>query len=174
MQNLFSAISELSARHIDITLDIIGGGSDRATVTLRQEIGKRGLGDRVFLCGPVPHEQIQETINGYAALVLPTLSETFGMVYVEALFSGVPILYSQDTGVDGFFDGQAIGVRCDPRSVSSIAHGLTELRSSAERMKQTISNMQKNGGFKRFRKTAVCQHYSNVIENVQRLAPKLS
>ena len=45
-----------------------------------------------------------ETLNGYTALVLPTLRETFGMVYIEALFAGVPILYSQDRGVDGFFD----------------------------------------------------------------------
>ena len=174
MQNLFSAIAELKERQLDVSLDIIGGGSRRAMVALRREIGNRRIEDRVSLRGPVAHEQIQETINGYAALVLPSLRETFGMVYIEALFSGVPILYSKDIGVDGFFDDQAIGVRCDPRSVTSIARGLIELRSSSERMKQTILDVQKNGGFERFRKAAVCRHYSNAIDKLQRLTPKLS
>jgi glycosyltransferase involved in cell wall biosynthesis len=166
MPNLLAAIAFLKQKHLDITLDIVGGGSRQATAALEREIRRYGLGDSVALCGPMPHDRMPEALNGYAALVLPTLRESFGMVYVEALFSGVPILYSQDRGIDGYFDVQDVGVRCDPLSVTSIARGLEELRVGVPRMKENIRKLQKGGGFDRFRKSNVCRGYEEILEEV--------
>jgi len=166
MPNLLAAIALLRQKQIDITLDIIGGGSRQATAALEREIRRHGLSDCVALRGPISHDRMPDAINGYAAFVLPTLRETFGMVYLEALFSGVPILYSQDRGIDGYFDVQDIGVRCDPLSVVSIARGLEVLRSGAPRMKESIRKLQEEGGFDRFRKSGVCRLYEEVLEEV--------
>ena len=166
MPNLLAAIARLRREQLDITLDIIGGGSEKATKALEREIRRHGLLDSVTMCGPVPHDQMPRAFNSFAAFVLPTLRESFGMVYIEALFSGVPILYSQERGIDGYFDDQDVGVRCDPRSVASIARGLAELRSGVPRMKKNISRLQKEGGFERFRKRNICRVYENVVEEV--------
>jgi glycosyltransferase involved in cell wall biosynthesis len=166
MPNLLAAIALLKEQHVDITLDIIGGGTRQATKALDREIRRRGLTGCVALCGAMQHERMPEALNRYAALVLPTLRESFGMVYIEALFSGVPILYSQDRGIDGYFDGQDIGVRCDPVSVADIARGLEELRSGAPRMKESIRKLQEEGGFDRFRKSTVCRMYEETLKSV--------
>ncbi len=166
MPNLLAAIALLKRTGVDINLDVVGGGSSEASAGLEREIRRHDLMDRVALLGPLPHEAIPETFNRYAGFVLPTLRESFGMVYIEALFSGVPILYSQDRGVDGYFDDQEIGVRCDPASVASIARGLEELKRNGPRMKDNIGKLQNEGGFNRFRKRNVCRRYQEILEDV--------
>lgn len=34
---------------------------------------------------------------------MPSVNETFGLVYIEALSQGLPILYTKDDGIDGFY-----------------------------------------------------------------------
>ena len=62
----------------------------------------------------------------YAALT-PNHNETFGMVYLEALLCGIPILYSNGTGIDGFVDWISAKAGVDPASVKSIAQGLNDV-----------------------------------------------
>lgn len=166
MPNLLRAIALLKREGLKIGLDIIGGGSEKARAGLEREIRRHGVADCVALRGPVPHERIPRAFNRYAAFVLPTLRESFGMVYIEALFSGVPILYSQDRGVDGYFDEESVGVRCDPTSVAGIAHALEQLRREAPRMKESIRALQEEGGFDRFRKGYVCRGYREILDEV--------
>ena len=112
---------------------------------------------------------MQNLLNGYAGFVLPTLRETFGMVYVEALFSGVPILYSQERGVDGFFDDEDIGIRCDPTSVESVTKGLREMLAGAPRMKTSLALLQEMGYFDSFRTSEICRTYQNLVSGITAL-----
>ena len=34
--------------------------------------------------------------------VMPSKNETFGLVYIEALLQGLPILYAKNEGIEGF------------------------------------------------------------------------
>jgi len=45
---------------------------------------------------------------------MPSRSETFGLVYVEALSQGLPVIFTKNEGIDGFF-GSEIGepVNCE-------------------------------------------------------------
>lgn len=163
MPRLFAALQQLRGTAYEVGLDILGGGRPEETRALEREIAKHGLEDLVTLCGPVPHAEMAQVLNGYLGFVLPTLKETFGMVYIEALFAGIPILYSMDRGVDGFFDGQNIGVRCDPTSVADIARGITTLLEHVDAMKQEIAFLQETGGFDCFRQNKVCRDYADQI-----------
>ena len=72
------------------------------------------------------------------ALALPSRNETFGMVYTEALFAGVPILYSRGTGIDGHLSGLDVGMAVDPDNVSEIAEGLVDLVANNARYRNAI------------------------------------
>jgi glycosyltransferase involved in cell wall biosynthesis len=51
---------------------------------------------QVRYCGPIAHEQVAPTLRRYHALLLPTLSENFGHVIVEAFQAGcLPIISDQ-------------------------------------------------------------------------------
>ncbi|MEQ1605248.1 MAG: glycosyltransferase family 4 protein [Pyrinomonadaceae bacterium] len=62
----------------------------RIAATLPKTISIKSL-------GPIPHEQVSETLARYDFFVLPTLGENFGHVFIEALASGVPLIISDRT-----------------------------------------------------------------------------
>lgn len=55
--------------------------------------------------------------------VMPSSHETFGLVYVEAMLQGLPILYTANEGVDGFYS-ENIGEKVQTPTVQEITEKL--------------------------------------------------
>lgn len=69
------------------------GGKGPLAGTLQDEIGRRGLSDHVRLLGFVPDDRLADYYRAADLFVLPTVAlEGFGLVTVEALASGTPVL----------------------------------------------------------------------------------
>jgi len=52
--------------------------------------------------------------------VMLSPSETFGVVYIEALTQGLPIIYTRGDGIDGYFEEGEVGYSCDHNSVEEL------------------------------------------------------
>jgi glycosyltransferase involved in cell wall biosynthesis len=78
---------------------------DPAYVTsLRKAITARGLDGRIELTGPRTGDELAATFAAADLLVMPSRAESFGMVAVEALARGIPVLA---TALDGI--AEALG-----------------------------------------------------------------
>ncbi|WP_169307130.1 glycosyltransferase [Ferrimonas sediminicola] len=130
LAKLLTAVARLAPRHPKLKLDIIGGGSGAAMRQARQMIAAQGVEDRVTLVGEMDNTQLLAQLPRYGGMVLPSVDETFGMVYVEALMSGVPILHSKETGIDGFLEEIPARVMADPYCDDSVAEAMERLLSS--------------------------------------------
>jgi alpha-1,3-rhamnosyl/mannosyltransferase len=74
-------------------LAIVGGASDpKFFEQLQTLITEHGLEDSVKLMGFVPKRHLPALYAGARAFVLPTILETFGHPFVEALSAAVPIV----------------------------------------------------------------------------------
>ena len=65
----------------------------------------------------------EELINVYKdadIFVMPSINETFGLVYAEAMSQGVPVLYTKNQGFDGQFDEGVVGYSIECTSVKDI------------------------------------------------------
>lgn len=108
----------------DITLTLVGGGGDKndevlATCKSNQDTFK-------FLGKIFDKQKLMEVMREHDAFVMVSHSETFGLVYVEALSQGLPIVYTKGQGIDGTIR-KNVGVPVNSHSVDEIADGIHRL-----------------------------------------------
>lgn len=112
------------------------GRLPKASVIARAQ--KLGISDRVHVVGP--SGCVNRWFGVADAFALPTVYEAWGMVIIEALAAGVPVLTSRCAGaavaVRESFNG---GLLEDPTDVSQIARGLRLLRDGGHRSDLEIS-----------------------------------
>lgn len=166
LAGIVAAMASLSARYPTLTLDVYGGGAPLGLLRLMKMVRESGLEDRVRFQGPVANARLPQLLGEYSALVMPSFSETYGLVYAEALFCGVPVMFSKGRAIDGYFDTQAIGYACDPGSIDDIANGISHLLENEGMLKQNIARMQSEGAFESIRKAAILSKYREGLNRV--------
>lgn len=83
-------------------LTIVGDGPERSA--LQTLIDELGLTEKVFLAGQCDRSKTGELMANSDYFVLASRFETFGVVYIEALASGLPIVGTQCGGPIDFID----------------------------------------------------------------------
>lgn len=164
--SVVAAIRKLATRYPDMTLDICGRGSPDTLLTLKTAIAKSGIENKVNFLGPAPNGDLPTLMKNYVALVLPSRRESYGLVYAEALFSGLPILYSKDRGIDGLLPPDKIGYRCDPLSIDDIAAGLEHLWTQQGVLKSSVAELQSSGGLDILRSGPIIKKYREALQKV--------
>ncbi|MEV5557527.1 glycosyltransferase [Nonomuraea wenchangensis] len=107
-------------------LVIAGGGpDDEEAVRLRALAAAYGLAERVHVIGSVPRAHVPALMRAADVLVTVPWYEPFGMVTVEAMACGVPVVAS---AVGGHLDTVAgCGVLVPPRRPRALARALLDL-----------------------------------------------
>ena len=83
---------------------IIGDGSRRELLT--EQVHKLGLEHNVTFCGRIPHEELRHYYHASDAFLFASTSETQGIVLLEAMAAGLPIVAVKASGVqDVVVDG---------------------------------------------------------------------
>lgn len=160
---LLKALALLAPNMPDICLDVYGRGGPKALLEMTQLIERSATGDKVRLLPPLDNDKVQQTLNAYAGFVMPSRRETFGMVYIEALLAGVPILWPQNKAVDGYFDPADVGYRCDEQSTDDVAKGIRHLIEQQVRLKQRIDALKAENAFEPFRQDAIAAQYRRIL-----------
>lgn len=91
-------------------LTVIGDGKERKTL---EKIDK----STTFL-GRLPHNEVLEKMRESDIFVLPSIGETFGMVYLEAIASGCITICTINDGIDGIIQNGINGFLVEPNSKS--------------------------------------------------------
>ncbi len=144
IKRLLKALAEL--KESGVHLDIIGDGPCRPV--LEGWARKYGVEHRVSFLGYIANDALGIHYATAQAFLLPSISETFGLVYAEALLHGTPLLYSTSTGFDGVFEN--VGVVVNARSVHSIASGIRELLVHNQEYRSNIRRLMDEGAFEIF------------------------
>ena len=124
IDEVFGVLGTLAETIPDIVYLVVGDGSDRPR--LEAEARRLAVADRVVFAGRVEEERKAEHYRLADAFVMPGRGEGFGIVYLEALACGVPVVGSVlDGSRDALLDGR-LGVLVDPNDRADLLRGIRE------------------------------------------------
>jgi glycosyltransferase involved in cell wall biosynthesis len=104
---------------------LAGEGPDRPRV--EELVQDLGLHDCVTLTGFVPDAELVDYYNLCDVFAMPSKGEGFGIVYLEAMACGKPVLAGNKDGSVDALRGGEFGVLIDPDSIEEIASALIQL-----------------------------------------------
>lgn len=118
---LLKAWKELSAKIPNVRLTIGGGGQGvKKAVEWCREYG---VEQTVEFTGMLSREQVVMQMQECDAFVLPSRYETFGVVYIEAMACGKPVIAVANGGPDGFVTAEN-GILISPDDSEELVRAL--------------------------------------------------
>ena len=122
-------LSELS--HEDAHLVLVGGSSGpegpREEKRIRQMVDDLGLTQRVTFIEPQKHEKLVNWYQAADVVIMPSKSESFGLVALEASATGVPVVASSVGGLQTIIEHDLSGYLIDDRDPLSYASYVSKI-----------------------------------------------
>jgi len=121
---LIESIKKLLVNPTDILLFI--GGSGPLKDKLQLQIHKTNLQDHVQLVGFISDGLMPIWMNACDLFVLPSLSESFGIVQIEAMACGKPVVATRNGGSEDIIVNEKLGTLVDPKDVDGLAKAISK------------------------------------------------
>jgi glycosyltransferase involved in cell wall biosynthesis len=109
----------------NLRLSAVGGGDGREMY--ENLVAEMGIAGSVDFHGRLEGHALPEAYRSAAVFVLPSLSETFGMVITEAMATGLPVVAVNGGGVPTLVEDGKNGILVPPRDPAAIARALKEI-----------------------------------------------
>ena len=132
---LLQAFSQLQARRPGLRLCIAGGGPELERH--RREADALGIDAAASFLGPVSHDQVQDLFSRAAVAVMPSVTaadgdaEGLGLVMVEAMATGCPVITSDLPVVRGVIRPEETGLTFPERDAAALAAALERVLTDA-------------------------------------------
>lgn len=102
IEPLLHAVALLKQHEKNIRLDIVGTGPYRYRRKLKNLAHKLNITQQVHWLGHHNQRQVQNIYATHGALIVPSMQESFGLVALEALASGIPLVSTRVGGLAEF------------------------------------------------------------------------
>jgi glycosyltransferase involved in cell wall biosynthesis len=130
---LIGTVSNLIKGGLDVQLMIIGDGKERTHLT--ELIRQTGTSDRIILTGSLDNAAVRSLFAHFDAFALPSYSESFGIVYLEAMEAGLPVIGVKGQGIDGVVIDGINGLLVKPQDRADLEMKLRWLNDHPEEAK---------------------------------------
>lgn len=158
LSGMVTAMETVSKATPGAQLAILGGGNPVDIALCRKIVGKS---PNITFEGNIDRDHLRQRFNRATAFVLPSLRESFGMVFVEALFCGLPIVYPADRAIDGYFDDLPFAIRVNPDDPRSIATGIDFAIRNEASLKASLAHWQKSDAPDRFIRSTIAAAFAD-------------
>ena len=124
-RELIEAWPAVLERHPTARLRIVGRGG--LVPRLQEFAREHGVANRVEFAGFVPEEKLAAEYRAAAALALPSRGEGFGLVYIEAMRHGLPVVASRHDAGAEIVEHERTGLLADLDTPGDLARRLCQL-----------------------------------------------
>lgn len=153
-------------KDIDAILAIVGKGP------LEEELKSQAkkLGEKVIFLGPKTHEELKTVYASADVFVAPSVTakdgdkEGFGLVMLEAMASGLPVVAFNSGGISELVKHDVNGLLCEERDVKTLAGNIKKALHEGEIRKRLIEGGSVTAQIYDYKQIA--QRYSEIYEEV--------
>lgn len=156
------AVDQLNARGCNVTHYIVGAIIDNSILKELDSTPKSKY------LGVKNRQDLLKLYREVDIFVMVSHKETFGLVYVEAMSQGLPIVYSEGQGFDGQFDEGTVGYHASPNSVLSIVDAILKIIDDYHGVSRNATSLCKNFDWKLIA-SAYTELYSRVVNTTHSL-----
>ena len=115
------ALELLISKGYDISLTVVG------QVLNKQVLENLGKKDYIKIINYIPKEKLINIYREHDIYAMPSIHETFGRVYAEAMTQGLPVIYSKGQGFDGIFEEGCVGYSVESKNAEQIAEAIQKI-----------------------------------------------
>lgn len=145
VDRLVESVAQLRTLGRDVHLAIVGGDDpgDESTQTLKAVVSQLRLEGNVHFAGRVDQQTLPLHYSAADLLALPSDYESFGLVLLEAMACGTPVVSTRVGIAPTLIEEGVNGILLENNSVDSLARGIERLtagdRPAAERIRSTVT-----------------------------------
>ena len=132
------AIPLIAKKYPEAKFIIVGEGWSRDL--LEEEARASGHANKITFTGFASDKQVIELMTSADTLVVPSIYEPFGIVALEGMATGVPVVASRVGGLAEVIDHDKTGIFVYPRSPESLAWGIDKVLSDPDNAKMLTKN----------------------------------
>jgi len=137
-QVLARAMHELRSRMPDVHSVIAGRGS--YLPELQSQVDVEGVSDIVELAGYLDEPGLRALVHRAGCVVIPSLYEPFGIVALEALAAGAPLIVARTGGLAELITGTEAGVTFEPGNPDDLADAIEQVLTNQDFANILVAN----------------------------------
>ncbi len=129
------AVEILNKKGFNVTLTVVGKVIDNKIYNQIKDLSY------VNYVSPKPKEELLNKYRENDIFVMPSITETFGLVYAEAMSQGLPIIYSKGQGFDGQFKEGEVGFHVNSKDEYEIADRIIQVLEDYQELSKRGANL---------------------------------
>lgn len=138
IQNLISAMPKILSRYHDVKLVIAGKGS--MIDELRNQVNYLGINEKVYFAGYLNSADVKKMYKCSDISVFPSTYEPFGIVAIEAMLSGTPVVVSDIGGLNEIVEHGVNGMKSYAGNPNSLADSILTLLFDHKLCDEVVKN----------------------------------
>lgn len=124
LKTTFEVMELLEKEMVNVNLKIIGSGPLEAE--LKKLAHSKEL--NVNFYGYIESkDELRELYRKSNIFIMPSIHETFGLVYIEAMSQGLPVIYTKNQGIHGYFKEGRVGYGANPNDPNEIKKNVLKI-----------------------------------------------
>ncbi len=138
IQTIFKSLKQLIQEYPNISLLVIG--KNQNIPKLKFIATKLGIEQHVEFTGWVNPTDIHKYYQDASIFVMPSLMEGFGLVFLEAMSNGLPVIGGHSGGIPELIEDNENGVLVSPRNTNSLTAKISMLLKDQKFRNKIIQN----------------------------------
>ena len=153
---VFLALRDLKAGYPNLKYLVVGKYDKLEKQAIDTRLKELGIEALIKFTGFIPEEQLAKYFNLADIYIMPSKKEGFGIVFIEAMYYGKPVIAGNvDGSVDALFNGK-LGLLVNPESLDEIINAIIKVLNNKTLYLPDKKLLLTNFGYDNYKKRLSC------------------